>query len=1054
MITPTPNLQSQQAAMQTQPMQGGLGVAPPPVPAPTPRTQAAVPPGVVTNFGPGPPVVTDEMNAALLPSNRSSGIWPTAPPGTNDFPIGMEDIQKVAGQTKSPNFFGPNPNALLMAPATPGQAPAQDLGVSPGPVAPPTPAPAMDTSLGANGGSWPTQANGQPAATNTWEEAGEQFNPQFIVYHYTDGDSFNGAASYDQNGDGTPDGSTNYVIEKDGTVHEIIPPGSAMPWANGATEGQGAVNPQKNLVYDAAGQGNLNAQSISIELVGTGGDQPTPQQIAAGQQLTGYLSGQYGIPMDEQHMVGHSDITPGTRQDPYPMYDPSVMVPIGTTPTAGVQPQGATGGLLGQAGQASPTGQPPTPLANEISQTPYTTGGQAPGGLLAGEAAPAGQQGGLSTGPAPAAPAGVGAPTGTVDVPLNLGNATGVSWDNVNQWDAAVAESGERWGVDPALIKAAIAMESQGYAVQDQSGAPASSGVLQIEDRYHRQTMIDLGYDPDNPADDIDYWARLMSGNVNGGADMVGSTPEERYMNNYFANNPEYQQQYLGDIHTLMGIINGAPGGTPQPLPPTPTGGMPPGQTPPPAPPGQTAGNGGTVPQGGYPGAFPPPGQPSMPRQPSMTNSGIDTTIRDMMLGAGQQQSALSGLGDQIRGQVQQNLQRAGVGASHQGQPVRGTSDLGAQIRQQVQSQLGEMGMGQGRDMGADIAQRVQMMLEKAGVGQGRQMGQVGGSGRTTQGGVAPSGSAPQGPGRPGQAPRQPGRAAPTDVGNAAGGLGPVSSGGIQPGGLLGGGTGLGTTSTGGRPPGGLMGDPTNIDEQIQGGLATGQVVAPGQTAPDGMTPVAPGATSTGTVGDPNIANDPAQRVISPAATGTVGTSGMDPVADSSGGMYTAEDIQYGFNAPGTPGIDYSYGAGRGTDGTTHTGEDIPVPYGEDYYAASGGEVVCDGTDSGSGAFCDTGGGCQGCAAFGNADGTGTGRVEVYDEATGISTIYGHTLDGHVENGQTVNAGDPLGSAGWKPDAAHYHLETRVWCENLGTYYIVDPQSTVGVTDGSSLCPA
>jgi N-acetyl-anhydromuramyl-L-alanine amidase AmpD len=117
------------------------------------------------------------------------------------------------------------------------------------------------------------------AATNCFEcpDNPSSFQPEFIVYHMTDGESFGGAASFDQDGDGTPDGSTNYIIDKDGTIYELVPPGSAMPWANGQTEGAGVIT--KEQLRAAAEADNLNNRSISIEMVGaidTGTDRRRP----------------------------------------------------------------------------------------------------------------------------------------------------------------------------------------------------------------------------------------------------------------------------------------------------------------------------------------------------------------------------------------------------------------------------------------------------------------------------------------------------------------------------------------------------------------------------------------------------------------------------------------------------------------------------------------------------------------------------------------------------------------------------------------------------------
>lgn len=285
-----------------------------------------------------------------------------------------------------------------------GQDPATQQ--VPGKVAPSGAAPQINTQF----------SGSLAAATNCFgcAENPGTFQPEFIVYHMTDGESFNGVGSFDQDGDGVPDGSTNYIIDKDGTIYELVPPGSAMPWANGQTEGAEVI--QKPLLREAAMADNLNNRSISIEMVGISGQPLTPEQIASGQALTGSLSGQYGIPMDDQHLVGHNDITPGTRSDPLGSYDPMDMVPV-VDPTTGQQSidpasgqpiavDTATGqpvlvGTTNQTGQPVQIGttQPPgkvntaaaagvqnpvgmqiADIADDYIGSPYVLGGNQPGG--------------------------------------------------------------------------------------------------------------------------------------------------------------------------------------------------------------------------------------------------------------------------------------------------------------------------------------------------------------------------------------------------------------------------------------------------------------------------------------------------------------------------------------------------------------------------------------------------------------------------------------------------------------------------------------------------
>jgi murein DD-endopeptidase MepM/ murein hydrolase activator NlpD len=159
----------------------------------------------------------------------------------------------------------------------------------------------------------------------------------------------------------------------------------------------------------------------------------------------------------------------------------------------------------------------------------------------------------------------VGSPKGVIDPVssgLQLGNAKGLNWDSVNQWDAQIAAAAEQWGIDPALIKAAIAMESGGVANPDQRNAPNSTGLLQIEKRWHADAAAEMGYNLDTPEGQIGYFAALMAGEVPG-MEIRGNTPLERYINNYQGpeagqTDPNYTKAYEHDVLTLMEMIDEA----------------------------------------------------------------------------------------------------------------------------------------------------------------------------------------------------------------------------------------------------------------------------------------------------------------------------------------------------------------------------------------------------------------------------------------------------------------------------------------------------------------
>jgi murein DD-endopeptidase MepM/ murein hydrolase activator NlpD len=163
-----------------------------------------------------------------------------------------------------------------------------------------------------------------------------------------------------------------------------------------------------------------------------------------------------------------------------------------------------------------------------------------------------------------------GAPQGIIDPAtsgLQLGNAAGVAWSSLNQWDAAINAAASQWGVDPNLIKAAIAMESGGVA--DAKNPDSSSfGVLQIQPEFHRESAAQLGYDLATPEGQIGYFAALISGNAPG-QQVRGDTPIDRYINNYQGpeagqTDPSYTARYRHDVEVLMGMMASSPAAEPQ----------------------------------------------------------------------------------------------------------------------------------------------------------------------------------------------------------------------------------------------------------------------------------------------------------------------------------------------------------------------------------------------------------------------------------------------------------------------------------------------------------
>lgn len=105
--------------------------------------------------------------------------------------------------------------------------------------------------------------------------------------------------------------STNYAVGLDGTIHQYVDPeGPDAPFANGLVNQPDAAV-QKLLAQ--TGNTNLNFVTVSIEHEGNSGDLLTTAQLDASAQLCAWLCERFGIPMDEDHILGHYEIDSVTR---------------------------------------------------------------------------------------------------------------------------------------------------------------------------------------------------------------------------------------------------------------------------------------------------------------------------------------------------------------------------------------------------------------------------------------------------------------------------------------------------------------------------------------------------------------------------------------------------------------------------------------------------------------------------------------------------------------------------------------------------------------------
>jgi len=99
--------------------------------------------------------------------------------------------------------------------------------------------------------------------------------------------------------------SAHAVIRRDGSIRQYVPFG-ARAWHAGASSYRG--------------RGACNDFSVGIELEGTDEVPYADAQYAALAALIGALCAAYPS-LDTGHIAGHSDIAPGRKSDPGPLFD-------------------------------------------------------------------------------------------------------------------------------------------------------------------------------------------------------------------------------------------------------------------------------------------------------------------------------------------------------------------------------------------------------------------------------------------------------------------------------------------------------------------------------------------------------------------------------------------------------------------------------------------------------------------------------------------------------------------------------------------------------------
>ncbi|UWR21551.1 N-acetylmuramoyl-L-alanine amidase [Sulfitobacter sp. S190] len=126
--------------------------------------------------------------------------------------------------------------------------------------------------------------------------------PSLIVLHYTAMQSAEAAAA--RLCDPAAEVSAHYLLARDGTLLTLVDE-SLRAWHAGAGEWHG--------------QDDINSRSIGIEIDNDGVCGFPEEQMAALEDLLGAIMARWDIP--PEGVIGHSDMAPGRKFDPGPLFD-------------------------------------------------------------------------------------------------------------------------------------------------------------------------------------------------------------------------------------------------------------------------------------------------------------------------------------------------------------------------------------------------------------------------------------------------------------------------------------------------------------------------------------------------------------------------------------------------------------------------------------------------------------------------------------------------------------------------------------------------------------
>ena len=286
----------------------------------------------------------------------SQGPPGTKPDGTEDEPYWPRSAKDIALLPPGANYIDPSDQSQKVTPGTPSKVQRAQAVTSPE-AAPVTPPP-RQTSLGLTPDEYkaqyvnpPTGTAAQPSVA-TPDATGLNINTDFtadsnssakgrggdgqihgIILHSSDGRESGDINQLTHGGV-----SAHYYVTTDGRIYNLVPDGDTAYHA-GQTRGQYANYNNSNTIgieqehYDPGGKGGANGEAWS------------PAQVAATAKLVSYLKGKYGL--SDNDIMGHSDIAPERKQDPYNYPWKGFFAAVDSS-TGAAQPTVASGAKAGQ----------------------------------------------------------------------------------------------------------------------------------------------------------------------------------------------------------------------------------------------------------------------------------------------------------------------------------------------------------------------------------------------------------------------------------------------------------------------------------------------------------------------------------------------------------------------------------------------------------------------------------------------------------------------------------------------------------------------------------